>query len=93
MSHGLRPPLNSLLILSGQLSVNKDGNLAAKQIEFVKTIHSSGQDLLRLINDILDLAKIESGIVSVKVSDLELTELKVSERPPSWNLKPRSLRC
>jgi len=75
MSHELRTPLNSLLILSKLLSDNPQGNLHDKQIEFARTIHAAGSDLLALINDILDLSKIESGTVSIEVGDVQIPEM------------------
>jgi signal transduction histidine kinase/HAMP domain-containing protein/ActR/RegA family two-component response regulator len=75
MSHELRTPLNSLLVLAEQLEDNPDGNLTERQVQYANVIRSSGLDLLKLLNEILDLAKIESKTVQLELGELSLTEL------------------
>ncbi|MCP4397049.1 MAG: GAF domain-containing protein, partial [bacterium] len=75
MSHELRTPLNSLLILSQVLSENEEGNLSAKQIEFTDIIHAAGEELLALINEVLDLSKVEAGKMTLKIEEMSVQGL------------------
>ncbi|HVH44954.1 MAG TPA: response regulator [Labilithrix sp.] len=75
MSHELRTPLNSMLLLSRLLADNVDGNLTAKQLEYARTVHSAGKDLLLLINQVLDLAKVEAGKQEIHVEPVTLRDV------------------
>src|SRR4029078_844252 len=75
MSHEVRTPLNSLQILANELIANHDGNLTEKQIQFAKTINGCGDDLIQLINDILDLSKIESGYISIDYTPIGFSHI------------------
>src|SRR5437870_7611566 len=78
MSHELRTPLNSLLILSKVLADNKEGNLKPEQVKFAETVYSAGCDLLSLINEILDLSKVEAGKMPIEPKAVQLKEIQES---------------
>lgn len=89
MSHELRTPLNSLLILSQLLTENKDGNLSDKQVEFAHTIYMSGADLLKMIDEILDLSKVDAGKMELNHDEVQLNELKSFVKQ---NFAPQALK-
>jgi HAMP domain-containing protein/CheY-like chemotaxis protein/signal transduction histidine kinase len=92
MSHELRTPLNSILVLGQQLADNPDNNLTGKQVEFARTIHGAGTDLLNLISDILDLSKIESGTVSIEAEEVFFgTLIEMAARPFRHEAENRKL--
>jgi signal transduction histidine kinase/CheY-like chemotaxis protein len=92
MSHELRTPLNSILILGQHLADNPDSNLSATQVEFARTIHGAGTDLLNLISDILDLSKIESGTVTVDAEEIAFNSVvEATARPFRHEAENRQL--
>jgi PAS domain S-box-containing protein len=92
MSHELRTPLNSMLLLSNSLSKNKEGNLTSKQVQSASIVHQGGQDLLILINEILDLSKIEAGMMELEITAVAMTDVAESmERNFSHMMKEKGL--
>ena len=93
MSHELRTPLNSLLILSKKLADNSDKNLTGRQVDMAQTIRRAGADLLTLINDILDLSKIESGTTSIDIADESLVDICNDIENTFRSVCPRTEPC